>query len=117
MTLSADARAEQATAEATSAIEGLRELPLSERFEALEELVTAEFKATLLMAEDEDLAPDESFFDMGFTSLRIAEVKERLETLLGCAVSANVIFNSPTLERLLMHLTDGVLAYLFTPAA
>lgn len=103
--------------EATSTIESLRELPLSERYEALEELVVAEFKATLLMAEDEDLPPDMSFFDMGFTSLRIAEIKERLEALLACAVSANVLFNSPTLERLLKHLTDGELAYLFTPAS
>lgn len=101
---------------ATSTIEGLRELPLSERHEALEELIAAQFKATLLMGEDEDLAPDVSFFDMGFTSLRIAEIKERLETLLGCGISANVLFNSPTLERLMEHLTDGVLEYLFTPA-
>ena len=103
--------------EATSTIEGLRELPLSERYEALGELVAKEFRATLLMAEDEDLPPDVSFFDMGFTSLRIAEIKERLEMLLGCEVSANVLFNSPTLERLIEHLTNGVLAYLFAPAS
>jgi hypothetical protein len=102
--------------EATSTIERLQALPLSERYEALEELITAEFKATLLMAEDEDLPSDASFFDMGFTSLRIAEIKERLEALLDCGISANVLFNSPTLERLLEHLTGGVLAYLFTPA-
>jgi acyl carrier protein len=101
----------------TSTIDRLQELPLSERYEALEELVVIEFKATLLMADDEDLPLDESFFDLGFTSLRIAEIKERLEALLGCGVSANVLFNSPTLERLIEHLTDGVLAHLFTPAA
>ena len=101
---------------ATSTIERLQELPLSERYEALEELVAVEFRATLLMAEDEELPVDASFFDMGFTSLRIAEIKERLEALLGCGISANVLFNSPTLERLIEHLTDGVLAYLFTPA-
>jgi len=101
----------------TSTIERLQELPLSERYETLEELVVIEFRATLLMADDEDLPLDESFFDLGFTSLRIAEIKERLEALLGCGVSANVLFNSPTLERLIEHLTDGVLAHLFTPAA
>jgi acyl carrier protein len=93
------------------------DLPISERYEALEELIVAEFKATLLMTEDEDLPSDVSFFDVGFTSLRIAEIKERLESLLGCAVSANVLFNSPTLDRLMQHLTEGVLGYLFTPAA
>jgi aryl carrier-like protein len=102
--------------EATPTIERLRELPLSERHEVLGELVVREFKATLLMAEDEELLYDASFFDMGFTSLRIAEIKERLEAMLGCGISANVLFNSPTLERLVEHLTGGVLAHLFTPA-
>jgi hypothetical protein len=103
--------------EDSSTIEGLLELPLSERYEALAELVTREFKATLLMAESEELPPDMSFFDMGFTSLRIAEVKERLETLFSCGISANVLFNSPTLDRLMEHLADGVLAHLFALAS
>jgi acyl carrier protein len=101
------------TIERTPTIERLEALPLSERDDALEQLVVAEFKATLLMSDDEELLLDESFFDAGFTSLRITEIKERLETLLGCEISTNLLFNSPTVERLLEHLTGDVLPEFF----
>lgn len=103
--------------QSTLTVEQLRELPRSERPEALETLVVAEFKATLLMADDEYLPLDESYFQLGFTSLRIAEIKQRLEGLLGCGISANVLFNRPTVERLLAHLTDEVLTDLFVRAS
>lgn len=101
----------------TPTIEMLRACPRSERYDALEAVVTGEFKATLLMSDDEQLDLDESYFDAGFTSLRITEIKERLEALLGCDISTNVLFNSPTVERLLEHLTGEVLIGLFDRAA
>jgi len=96
------------------AIERLCELPLAERREGLEELVVTEFKTTLMMTDDEDLPFDMSYFELGFTSLGITEIKERLETQLGRSVSANVLFNSPTMERLIAYLAAEVLADLFT---
>jgi acyl carrier protein len=95
------------------AIERLRALPLSERRTALEELVVTEFKATLLMTDDEELPLDGSYFDLGFTSLRITEIKDRLEDVLACGISANVLFNQPTVTQLLEHLTRDVLVDLF----
>lgn len=94
-------------------IERLHELPLSERREGLEELVVTEFKGTLMMTDDEDLPFDMSYFELGFTSLRITEIKERLETRLGCIISTNVLFNSPTVERLISYLAEEVLVDLF----
>jgi acyl carrier protein len=88
----------------------LRELPRSERREALEELVVAQLRATLLMEDDEELSDTESFFDMGLTSLLIADIKERLEQTLACSISANVLFNSPNVRRLVDHLATDVLA-------
>jgi acyl carrier protein len=101
----------------TLAIERLRELPLSERREELEELVITEFKSTLMMTDEEDLPFDMSYFELGFTSLRITEIKERLEVQLGQKISTNVLFNSPTMERLMSYLTGEVLADLFGPLA
>jgi acyl carrier protein len=95
------------------AIERLQELPLSERLEGLEEIVVTEFKTTLMMTDDEDLPFDMSYFELGFTSLRITEIKERLETQLGRRISTNVLFNSPTMERLISYLAREVLADLF----
>jgi acyl carrier protein len=95
------------------AIERLYELPLSERREELEELVVAEFKTTLMMTDDEDLPFDMSYFELGFTSLRITEIKEWLETQLGRKISTNALFNSPTVECLISYLAEEVLADLF----
>lgn len=95
------------------AIERLQELPLSERREGLEELIVTEFKTTLMMADDEDLPFEMSYFELGFTSLRITEIKERLEAQLGRGISTNVLFNSPTMERLMSYLVDEVLSDLF----
>jgi acyl carrier protein len=99
------------------AIERLRELPFSERREELEELVVTEFRTTLLMTDDEDLPFDMSYFELGFTSLRITEIKERLETQFGCSISTNVLFNSPTMESLISYLAEEVLADLFSSLA
>lgn len=88
----------------------LRALPRAERRDALEAVVVEEFKSTLLMPEDEDLPVDQSFFDLGFTSLRITEAKQRLETLFGQPISANVLFNSPTVDELVEYLIAEVLA-------
>jgi acyl carrier protein len=104
---------EMTTIHSTPTIERLEQLARSERREALEEIVVAHFKTALLMTDDEDLPTEESFFNLGFTSLLVSDIKQRLETMLGCAISANVLFNSPTLERLIAHLTDEVLVDLF----
>jgi acyl carrier protein len=95
----------------------LRALARSERVDALEAVVVAEFKTTLLMGNDEELGLEESFFDLGFTSLLLADLKQRLERMLGCVISTNVLFNSPTVDRLLTHLTDEVLTGLFAHPA
>ncbi|MEV6796037.1 acyl carrier protein [Streptomyces sp. NPDC051320] len=103
--------------ESTSITGQLRELPLSERREALEAVVVAEFKAALLMTEAEELPLRDNFFDIGLTSLRLTEVRQRLETLLDCVISANRLFNSPTVEKLMNHLVEEALADVFDDPA
>ncbi|MFJ1748160.1 acyl carrier protein [Streptomyces sp. NPDC088116] len=103
---------------ATPTMRMLLDLPRSERRDALEELVTEEFKAVLLMTDEDDLPPDQSYFDLGMTSLSITGLKQRFERLLGIEVDANLLFNSPTVEALLRHLTEDLLTDLFhAPAA
>lgn len=98
------------------AIERLCELPPAERRAGLEDFVVAEFRSSLMMADDEDIPFDISYFELGFTSLGITEIKERLETQLGCSVSTNVLFNSPTMEQLIAYLADEVLTDVFGSA-
>ena len=92
----------------TSLIGQLRELPANERNEALEEILVTEFKAALLMTEEDELPFDQSYFDLGLTSLGITDLKQRIEQLLDCEIDANVLFNSPTVEQLLTTLADDL---------
>jgi len=66
------------------------------------------------MDGDEYFPTDQSYFSLGFTSLRIMEVKSRLEKTFDCALSTNALFNSPTIEKLLEYLADEVLGDLIS---
>ena len=100
----------------SSIVDKLAPLSRIDRMAALEALVTGEFKAALLMPDDEELPLSESWFTLGLTSLALSDVKQRLEIQLNCSISTTVLFNSPTVELLLDHLTESVLADLFGPA-
>lgn len=76
--------------------------------EEVESVVLRMFREYLLMAEDEDLPIETSYFDLGLTSLRLSEIRTRLEHRLGLAVNANVLFNEPTVQRLISYLTDAL---------
>ncbi|WP_405017533.1 acyl carrier protein [Kitasatospora sp. NBC_00070] len=90
---------------ATAATEQLISLSAPERADALRELVAAEFRVTMLLEPDEELPLDRSYFDLGLTSLRLTEIKRRLEQRLGLAISANTMFNEPTVDALVTHLS------------
>ncbi|MFP3991444.1 acyl carrier protein [Streptomyces sp. E11-3] len=85
-----------------------RELPRPELAEEMEQLLVSRFRATLLMDETEDLPLDVSYFDLGLTSLKLTEMRQALEELLDLSINANVLFNEPTVGRLLDYLVDAV---------
>ncbi|WP_063836459.1 MULTISPECIES: acyl carrier protein [unclassified Streptomyces] len=91
----------------------LAALPLSERRTALRESVVAEFRTALLLGDGEELALDVNYFDLGLTSLRATELKQRLEQRFGAGINEALLFESPTVARLLEHLAADVLAELF----
>jgi acyl carrier protein len=100
------------------AVELLEELPRSERQDMLEVLVLKEFEAVLMVRDGEELPMDQSFFEIGFTSLSLTDVKQRLENLLNRKISTNVLFNRPTVDALLDHLMQDVVVELFdSPSA
>lgn len=97
----------------TTTTRQLAQIPWPDRADALAALVIAQFRESLLMTEDDDVPLDESFFALGLSSLRLVELKDRLEALIGRPISANALFNRPTVARLLEYLTGEVLADLF----
>ena len=92
----------------------LSALPRSERPRALLAAVEAEFRHTMLLADHEDVPLDQSFTELGLSSLGLMETKERLEAQLGASLDATVLFNHPTVRVLLDYLTTEVLGDLFT---
>ena len=94
----------------TPVMDQLTSLSLSERRAAVEGLVVEQFKAILLMADDEDLPTTDSFFELGLTSLGMTDVKQRLEDLLDVGIDSTMMFNCPTIEQFVDQLLDQVLA-------
>lgn len=84
--------------------ERLSALPSSERREALETLVLEQFKTALLMDADEELPLESGFFDLGLTSLRLIDIRQRLEEVLGIGIDATALFNRPTIDELVGYL-------------
>ncbi|MEU2962709.1 acyl carrier protein [Streptomyces albidoflavus] len=84
----------------------LRELPAHEVREEVEALVEELFKDALLMDADEELPLQTSYFDLGLTSLRLTRIKQQLEELLDLTINTNVLFNEPTVEQLVLYLSD-----------
>ncbi|WP_369213485.1 acyl carrier protein [Streptomyces flavofungini] len=89
-------------------LQQFRELPRTELAEELELLLVGKFRESLLMDDDEDLPLDISYFDLGLTSLKLTEMRQTLEDVLGVSINANVLFNEPTVSRLLDYLVDAV---------
>ncbi len=88
----------------------LAALPTAERRGALADLVIAEFLATLDLPADTDFPRRTGFFDLGMTSLRLTEIRQRLTRLLGGHVRIEALFEYATMERLLDHLAETMLA-------
>ncbi|WP_431042205.1 type I polyketide synthase [Streptomyces sp. P1-3] len=86
----------------------------------LTELVRAEI--ALVLGHDTDSADDEldlagSFKDLGFESVTAVELRNRLVAATGLRLPATVVFDHPTMERLVGHLADKTLGTESAPVA
>jgi acyl carrier protein len=97
-------------------IEQLSATPRAERARLLETLVVDRFKTALLMTESEPVPLDESYFDLGLSSLGAVEIEQYLRATLGRAINTAEILNNPTLAHLLGYLRAEVLAEFFPGA-
>lgn len=75
----------------------------------LEALISAEFRQALLMSEEDELPTDENYFALGLTSLRAAEIKQRLEARLGCELDTSVLFDSATIRQVVDFVAEVAL--------
>jgi acyl carrier protein len=74
--------------------------------DVLTDLVRSQAAAVLGYASGADINPDSTFGDLGFDSLTAVELRNRLKTSTGLALSPTVIFDFPTPAALIGHLRE-----------
>lgn len=95
----------------------LAALPPADRSAVLTDAVAAEFRTALLMADDDEFSPTQNLFDLGLTSVRAVETRERLQAALGCDIAISDLFERSAVRDLVAYLAGGPLAELFPAAA
>lgn len=93
--------------------ERLEQLPLSERSQALDDFVYDHFRQALMLESHEMVDFEQSFFDLGVTSLKLTEIQNALEVTLGCEFDITALFNHPTVPSLIAMLKQQKMFELF----
>ncbi len=94
-------------------IDVLSNMNRSERFVFFERFVRDQFNKHLHIVSPNNLLSDVSFFEQGLTSLGATEIQYQLEHACSIKLNSTTLFNFPTLESLLTHLTEQQLPTLF----
>ncbi|MFK4267783.1 acyl carrier protein [Streptomyces milbemycinicus] len=103
--------------EPANAVDLLLSLPRARRRQTLADLVDGEVREVLLLPEDAEMGADVSFFDLGMTSLRLTELRQRLTRMLDRRIEIEALFEHPTSQGLTDHLADTVLPDVFPGTA
>ncbi|MGR3937920.1 SDR family NAD(P)-dependent oxidoreductase [Streptomyces sp. BRA346] len=98
------ARGRRAREDAKPLRERLSALPERDRELTVRRLVQAETATVLGRPGPGDVLPERGFTDLGFDSLTALELRTRLGTLTGLALTATVTFDHPSPHALAQHL-------------
>ena len=83
----------------------LQRLPVAEarrRIAARVQRSVADFLGLM----EEDVAPDATFLDLGFDSLRAVDFKDELAERFGCELRTTLVFDHPTPKAVTEHLLE-----------
>ncbi|MGK7875122.1 MAG: SDR family NAD(P)-dependent oxidoreductase [Xenococcaceae cyanobacterium] len=84
-------------------------LPKQEMSTYLEEHVRSQVAKVLGLKSIESIDIDRGFFDLGMDSLTSVELRNRLQTSLGCKLATTVVIENPTVKKLVEYLANEVL--------
>jgi NADP-dependent 3-hydroxy acid dehydrogenase YdfG/acyl carrier protein len=88
--------------------DALEHVSIDEARARLAALVRSEVMATLGLRSAAAIDQRTSFFDIGLDSLTATELRHRLHAKLGYDIHATVVFDYPSLERLVEHLLGPI---------
>jgi acyl carrier protein len=100
---------ERAPVDSARLIKDLAERPVAERRDYVLTQVQAHIATVLGLPTPEAVDVQQGFFDLGMDSLTSIELKNQLQTTLGCSLPATLIFKYPTTEKLVDYLVTEVL--------
>ena len=80
--------------------ERLAALPARDRGDALIAFLQDQIRAVLRFEPGFPVDPRRGFFDMGLDSLTAAELKQRIDTQLGCSLPSSAVFDHPNITAL-----------------
>ncbi|MFN6560887.1 MAG: type I polyketide synthase [Nostoc sp. ChiSLP01] len=95
----------------------LEDCPINARQQLLTTHVRSQIAQILGWNSPEKVEPRQRLFDLGVDSLMAIELKNRLESSLGCSLRTTLLFDYPTLEALVDYLSREVLTVESTTAA
>jgi len=84
--------------------------PVNKRRPMLITHVRSQIAKVLALTSMEEVNPQQDFSDLGMDSLMAVELRNLLQTSLGCSVPASLAFNYPTVETLVDCLIQEVLS-------
>ena len=90
-------------------LEELEETAPERKRDLLLSHVTSEVAKVLGLSQNESLPLETGFFDLGIDSLTAVELRNRLQSSLGTALPATLIFNYPTLGAMINYFADEIL--------
>jgi acyl carrier protein len=90
-------------------LQKLEQTPDNKRHDVLLESIRSEIARVLGLAQAP--AIKQGFIELGMDSLMAVELKNRLESQLGCSLSSTLMFNYPNIEELVNYLAKEVLAW------
>jgi acyl transferase domain-containing protein/trans-aconitate methyltransferase/acyl carrier protein len=100
---------ERAAPPAEEGVDVLRRLPSRRARAMLREWILRDAAATLGLEESDAPDPGQPLSEMGLDSLMAVELRNRLSARLSQSLPATLLFNYPTLQELVEHLTSRVL--------